>query len=399
MTFGVLLVWLSSAQHAAAQSFMSAHSLATARAGHTATLLPSGRVLVAGGGNSTADLASVEVYDRGTNVWSPAASLAIARDGHTATLLSSGTVLVTGGANAAGGYLQGTELYDPATNTWSSKGFLAVGRTGHTATLLQNGKVLVVAGTIAGFSDSSYLASAELYNPATGEWSSAGSLAVGRGGHTATLLQNGKVLVAGGYGTASFVGFSDVEIYDPTTNSWSAAGSLAVARSSHTATLLPSGKVLVAGGIASDFASYLASVELYDPATNSWSPAGSLGQGRGEHTATLLPNGKVLVVGGQSGNNAFVTIGTAEIYDPATNVWSSASSLLTARFNPTATLLQNGTVLIAAGVNASSSAISSVEIFNPSGPAVPALPTVMVLLAGVVLAAVGWRALARPATA
>jgi hypothetical protein len=146
-------------------------------------------------------------------------------------------------------------LYDPATGAWSATASLATARYGHTATLLPNGKVLVASGWSGSTSDT---ASAELYDPETG-WTATGSLATARGLHTATLLPNGKVLVAGGgFGTA----FASAELYDPGTGTWTATGSLATARESHTATLLPNGKVLVVGGAGGS--GYLASAELYD---------------------------------------------------------------------------------------------------------------------------------------
>src|SRR6266550_2999128 len=165
-------------------------------------------------------------------------SLNIARESHTATLLPNGKVLVAGGRTGAG-VLSSAELYDPASGTWSATGSLNTARRFHTATLLPNGKVLVAGGAI--------LPSEELYDPASGAWSPTGSLITGRCRHTATLLPNGKVLVAGGQGTGGVI-LSSAEVYDPASGTWSATGSLNTARWFHTATLLPNGKMLVAGG-------------------------------------------------------------------------------------------------------------------------------------------------------
>src|SRR5207302_1098962 len=138
-------------------------SLITARAQHTATLLPNGKVLVTGGTNNCCVFASAELYDPAAGSWTATGSLATARDHHTATLLPDGKVLVAGGYGGDGAYLASAELYDPASGTWAATGSLANKRYVHTATLLPNGKVLVAGG----HDGNGHLASAELYEPAT----------------------------------------------------------------------------------------------------------------------------------------------------------------------------------------------------------------------------------------
>ena len=173
--------------------------------------------------------------------------------------------MVAGGfeSGAVHSHLASAQLYDPATGTWTATGSLIGGRYGHTATLLANGKV-VVAGGIGGEGSAGFLASAQVYDPATGIWTATGSLIGSRHLHTATLLPNGKVLVAGGQGDT--VGFASAQIYDPATGTWTATGSLIGGRLYHTATLLTNGKVLVAGGFG-DSGALLASAEVYDAET------------------------------------------------------------------------------------------------------------------------------------
>jgi N-acetylneuraminic acid mutarotase len=345
-------------------AFSAAGSMTTARFDHTATLLANGKVLVAGGANyNTGTFWNTELYDPATNTWSVASNMTTPREWHTATLLPNGKVLVVGGW--AGTSLASVELYDPATNSWSAAGSLVKDRYHHSATLLPSGKVLVAGG----YSESSpgatptEVASAELYDPETNTWSSAGNLTTGAVGHTATLLPNGKVLVAGGL-LNTYLQYSS-ELYDPATNTWSGGGYMTTARYGHTATLLPNGKVLVAGcgwntGVC-------ANAELYDPMTNTWSATASLATGRYLHTATLLPNGKVLVAGGLDNTSS---LASAELYDPTSNTWSAASSMTAPRSDHTATLLPNGKVLISGGDSfitnngvLSGSALNSAELF------------------------------------
>src|SRR5206468_2329111 len=171
-------------------SWVSTGSLVTARTRHTATLLPNGKVLVAGGNHGHAASSSAELYDPATGTWTATGSLGTARKQHTATLLPSGKVLVAAGERGVGEDLNSAEVYDPAKGTWTGTGSRGTARDGHTSTLLPSGKV-VVGGEYHGPA----LSSAELYDPASGTWTATGSLGTARKNHTATLLPNGKVLV------------------------------------------------------------------------------------------------------------------------------------------------------------------------------------------------------------
>jgi N-acetylneuraminic acid mutarotase len=338
---------------ACASGWSSAGFMTVARADHTSTLLPSGKVLVATGYNG-GYLTSAELYDPATNTWSSTGSMATSHDSSPAILLASGKVLIPGGYNN-GSATAVAEVYDPATRSWSSAGSLAAPRFGHTATRLASGKVLVTGGF-----NGSFLASTELYDPATNSWSPAASMTSVRYLHAATLLPSGKVLVSGGYG-AGF--FATAEVYDPATNSWSPAASMATVRYLHASTLLSSGKVLVVGGQYNYFNSHLATAEVYNPATNSWSPAGSLAVETSGHIATLLPSGKVLVAGGA--DNADNLLASVQLYDPATNSWSSTAALTTARAWSSATVLPSGHVLVSGGIGTGGGYLSSAELYTP----------------------------------
>jgi len=341
--------------------FTPTGSLKVARGLHTATLLPGDKVLVAYGSNSTkysigtgyVGLSSIEVYDSSTGTFTE-----IVGDsgngiyGHTATLLPNGKVLLAGGfvnsvwdySGISGSY-SGATLYDSVTAVFSGTGDLTTHRGDHTATLLANGKVLIAGGadqdpTGAG------LASAELYDPSTGTFTPTGSMAVGRFLHTATLLQNGKVLIVGGALTSTSAPVATAEVYDPATGTFTMTGAMATAREQHTATLLADGRVLIVGGTTSTATGDLQptpTAEVYDPRTGSFSNTASMTEARTFHTATLLPSQKVLVAGG--GDNNF----TAEIYDPGTGSFSIVDRMQVGRSGHTATLLPNGRVLVAGG--------------------------------------------------
>jgi len=352
-------------------TFATTGALTSIRAGHSATLLPNGTVLVVGGFNGTIRLATSELYDPAAGGWTASGKMAIGRTLHTATLLSNGKVLVTGGHFTATGSSPRCEWYDPASGTWTETGAMTTARGNHTATLLLNGKVLVAGGFNR--NTGSVVSTAELYDPGTGTWTAAGSLANARENHTATLLFDGKVLVVGGApDNLQSNSLSSVEVYDPAARTWATDNPMISARQFHTATLLPDGRVLVAGG--ADAGYFNSGAELYDSATGTWTATGSLGIARGIHTATLLPDGKVLAVGGNHNSldaPTIVALSSAEIYDPATGTWTPAGrSLNAARSTQTATLLPSGQVLVADGFYVNSGIqLSSAELYDSAaGP-------------------------------
>lgn len=344
--------------------------LTAGRAWHTATLLPSGLVLIAGG-NTTG---SAELFDPENGATTATGPMNVARLGHTAVLLPNGKVLVVGGGTHQSGIpldsycLDSAELYNPDTGTWTPTGSLHTRRGGHTMSLLTDGRVLV-AGGIAPIGGA--INSAEVYDPAIGTWTVTGSLTNSRCYHTATLLPDGKVLVVGGNRGSLPPPYADVamaELYDPVSGTWSQSGSLGIARGNHTATLLPDGKVLVIAGVSSYQG--IASAELYNPTNHTWTTAGSLAVDRFGHSATLLPNGKVLVAGG-NGTSGFLA--STEVYDPTTGIWTSSAAMNALRAFHTATLLTNGNVLVTGGYTDRDDrdGTNSTEVFDYSTTPVP----------------------------
>jgi hypothetical protein len=340
--------------------FTPTGSLNEARGLHTATLLPNNKVLVAYGSNSSSyteatgyvGLSSIEVYDPGTGTFTEI----VGEDGagtfgHTATLLPNGSVLLAGGfVNSVWDYggsasSNGANLYDSSTGAFSGTGNMTANRGDHTATLLANGKVLIAGGADQDPTGTG-LATVELYDPSTGTFTLTGSMAVGRFLHTATLLQNGKVLIVGGALTSTSDPVATAEVYDPATGTFTMTGAMATVREQHTATLLADGRVLIVGGTTSTSTGDLqptATVEVYDPSTGSFSVTGSMAEARSFHTATLLPSGQVLVAGGGNDNS------TAELYNPTTGTFSITGGMEIGRSGHTATLLSNGSVLVVGG--------------------------------------------------
>ena len=339
-------------------------SMSTQRVFHTATLLQDGTVLIVGGYDNFGAtyyggaMTISELYGPGSGAFSPSGALGTARFSHTATLLSTGQVLVTGGQVYPGSpELASAELYDPTKHTFTAVGNMASPRVWHTATLLGNGQVLVAGGAnTTGLTLPQ--ATAELFDPSTGSFSSTGSMSTARANHTATLLSTGKVLVTGG-------GDGSAELYDPATGIWSPTGSMNAARSEHAATLLGNGSVLITGGWGP--VAILASAEVYDPKSGSFTTtAGTMTTPRTRHTAALLSDGTVLVAGGLDGGDS--PSYAAEIFTPGTGQFAVTGGLQSARSEHTSTVLGGGHVLVTGGSDASlgatPDALSEAEVYQ-----------------------------------
>jgi hypothetical protein len=293
----------------------------------------------------------------GAGVVNAIRSMTRQRAAHTATLLLNGKVLVVGGFAGDENSLASAEVFDLATGIFASAGDMSAPRAGHTATLLSNGKVLIAGGY-----NGNYLASAELYDPATRTFTSTSRMVRARSGHVAILLPNGKVLLAGGVG-AGWTFLADAELYDPATNTFTTTGNMLAARESHTATLLANGKVLIAGGHIGRRAAITiySSAETYDPATGRFSVTGDMTRIRHKHEAVLLADGRVLIIGGADERDGRPAYTSAEIYNPARGTFTATGNMNLPRYKlqGTAVLLNNGKVLVAGGANRA-------EVFDPS---------------------------------
>ena len=332
-------------------------------AGHTATLLPDGRLLVAGGVKSEgAGTAAVDLFDPLAAAWTSVAPMNVVRSSHTATLLANGRVLVAGGStvssSAATGYVNNAsaEIYDPTSNTWTLTPPMSAGRSHHTATLLPDGKVLVVGGENA-----LYLVepTAEVYDPVANTWTATRAAPLTpRSQHTATLLPSGLVLIAGGFDIVNglLTPLASAELYDPvlhtTTGSdgnggtvttvtggldFTATTAMRSTHYGHSATRLADGRVVIVGGNTTQ-------TEAYDPTTATWTTQGATAATHTSHGAVLLPDGRLLVAGGTQFAQP-----AAELFDPATGAWTAAAQMLVIRSNPSATLLPDGSAMVCGG--------------------------------------------------
>jgi 6-phosphogluconolactonase (cycloisomerase 2 family) len=348
--------------------FCPTGDLTVARRYATATVLPSGKVLVTGGdpANGVNGSSSSELFDPTSGTFTLSGLMSNARAGHDATLLNNGQVLITGGRGPGGvgpgGNLASAELYNPTTGLFSPTGGMSTARYSPTSTLLADGRVLITGGDPG---NNIFTNSAELYDPASGTFSQTGNLTVARGFHTAILLPDGKVLIAGGRDSSGPL--SSVEIYDPVSGISNFAGNMSTPRSFHTATLLSNGKVLLAGGQTSSTG--LASAELFDPATGTFSLTGSMLSASVESNANLLADGTALI------SDGFVfPSGISEIYDPSLGVFSATGNQVNGRIGNGAAVLANGQVLLTGGATPgppTNPILNSAEIYYSTAPLAP----------------------------
>lgn len=388
---GVSVIGGPRAAHAAGMWNLTG-SMNTARSSFTLTQFHTGKVLAVGGADAAGNfLSSAELYNPTTGVWTPTGSMSIARFNHTATLLANGKVLVAGGSCSPSNCtaLASAELYDLSTGTWSLTGSMHVARENHRATLLSNGEVLVAGGDDGITPSVKALASAEVYNPASGTWSFTGSMHVARFNFSANTLGNGEILAAGGDngagdccttssrqkigGYSSAIpespcfcphGITSAELYNPTTGKWIPTGSLNKPRTLFTATSIPDGtfRVLAAGGITcnirSSSCSVYSSAEVFDPTTGKWTLSGRMHSPRyNEAAAQLNPGtGQVLVEGGSSSS---AVLASAEIFTVSTGTWSLTGSMNDARSAQRDIKLTSGLILVAGGGTATA------ELFTP----------------------------------
>jgi hypothetical protein len=285
----------------------------------------------------------------------PAAPMLEPRSGHSATLLPDGKVLIAGGMRRNQDFYKSAELYDPATGKFQPTGEMNQRRVGHVAVLLRSGKVLVAGGWIGhGCTDS-----AELYDPTTGKFTALSSrMTTRRGDAIATLLANGDVLITGGSDHDTPGGIASSEVFHADALTFQATGTMHDGRVSHTATLLEDGRVLITGGRGDRVN---AGAELYNPKTGMFSETGNMITARYKHTAGLLPDGRVLIAAGSDERDWQGNLSSAEIYDPHTGKFTSTSPLNDSRFKmpPESVQLASGQLLIAGGSK-------EVEIFDPA---------------------------------
>jgi len=362
-------VWSNSVPYAVGPSGFVATTgaMGVPRHSHTATQLLSGKILIAGGIDSSGALSSAEIYDPSNQIFAPAATMTSERWLHTATLLNDGTVLLAGGSSLSNQItLDSAEIYNPATGTLTLlSSTLNTARVGHTATLLDSGQVLIVGGYDP---EIGLIADAELYDPPTQTFIDLGDTNAPRYGHTATMLQNGQVLIAGGETDPTPSGaYNTAEIFDPVSQTFTPVPvPMTATREGHAAVLLNNGQVLITGGDIPGTGS-LNTAEIYDPTSNTFTAVTStMTVPRISHAMRLLNGGEILINGGATDSPGSGTaLNTAEFYDPTSQTFTIVGNMTSIREHQTTSLLNDGTVLVTGGTDGSS-IFNTAELYMPS---------------------------------
>ncbi|MEP7122451.1 MAG: kelch repeat-containing protein [Byssovorax sp.] len=322
-------------------------SMSTVRWRHVAVRLLDGRVLVAGGLPDQAAFTTGEIYDPATGDWTPTGTpMLYAHDWPIAATLCDGRVFVAGRNDAAA---KDAELYDPQTNAWIAAGKMKLSHLYGTATLLPDCRLLLVGGYSAN-------TQAEIYNPAAGTFKTVGVMNSERFFHSTTVLADGRAIAVGGGVDVlgQWLTYPSVDIFNPATGLWTKAAKLHHARRAHTATLLPDGTLLVAGGTTGGkddgtaAGTQLATSEIYDPVTDTWRELSSpLITARTFHTAALVPGGAVLLFGGLDGTGS----ASRQVEGYFEGAWQALDPLLIDRFQHASAMLDDGRVLVSGGVH------------------------------------------------
>jgi hypothetical protein len=361
---------------------VEALAMTTPRANAAAIRLGDGRVLICGGtatGEVGGVLSSGELYNPAARTFTPTGSMTVPRAGQTITMLHDGRVLLTGGDQNAGfrSQLASAEIYDPATGTFNATGSMSTPREGHTATMLRDGRVLIVGGSPNGIQTTG---SAEIYDPSSSTFRRTGHLHQPRVAHVAALLGTGKVLIAGGGRggmPGGYISYDTAEMYDPATSSFTAVRAhMKSDRVGAAAVKLNDGRVLIVGGKSGrmmtsrlrNIASFtpLNTAEIYDPESGAFVRTGDMNAPHYLATATMLADGNVLVVGGYRIQGPIVIgMRDAEVFQPETNRFSGVGQTTVARLTNTATPLNDGEVLIAGGVADKALITAAVEFYSP----------------------------------
>lgn len=327
------------------RSATATSSMSTVRWLHAGVPLGDGRILVAGGKPTGETMTSAEIFDPATGSWTKAPPMLFAHDWPVASPMCDGRVFVSG----HGGGASDAEIYDPVANQWTPAGKTKYGHIYGQATLLQDCRILLSGGYDAkNFS--------EVYDPAAGTFKFAGSMTTSRFFHSTTRLLDGRVLAAGG-GVDDFgvwYTYDYVDVWDPATGKWKPVKPMVDPRRAHTATLLPDGRVLVAGGTvggkndATEGGEQLGTAEIYDPIANLWEKLPSkLVTPRGLHTAAIMPSGAVVLFGGLDATGS----ASREVEAYHQGAWQPLEPLIVDRFHHASAPLADGSVLVAGGVH------------------------------------------------